>query len=255
MIPLTFHFVFYRGVNNWAWRDLHTLCLKSCQKLSGATGIIVHYDRDGEGVAWEAARALGQIEWRQRNFETIINGHTVTDQYAISEYNRLQILWEEGGFCCDLDFVFLKAFDTLRDTRDLIGTQCKQKQKLAFAIMASVPGSPFIQEFLEFYRATWTPGRKFTDTPDVWNMAQRHQVTFLNRPVFYPVAMTNRTFWTGGAVCLRNSYAVHLWFSLRPLLTSGDLRLTVLKHVVEAVIDDLPTGTARALPPVMLTFD
>lgn len=255
MIPLTFHFAFYRGVNNWQWRDIHTLCLKSCLRNSGATRIIVHYDRDGDGVSWDQARALPLVEWRQVTFNSVINCHDVTDQCAITELYKLQTLWEEGGFFCDLDFVFLRAFDTLRDTRDLIGTQCKQKQKLALAIMGSCPGSPFIQEFLDLYRATWVPGKKFTDSPDIWNMAQRHQVTFLNRPAFYPVAMTNRTFWTGGAVCLRNSYAVHLWHSQRLLLTSGDLRLTVLKPVIEAVVDDLPTGTARALPPVILTFD
>ena len=115
MIPMIFHFTFYRGATDWKWRDIHTLCLLTCRKFAGATKMVIHYDRDGEGPDWDAARALGGVEWRQANFSATINGLPVTDQHLVHDLHRLRILWEEGGWFSDLDFVFVKSFELIRD--------------------------------------------------------------------------------------------------------------------------------------------
>ncbi len=64
------HFSYYRGMRNYAWTELHTLCLMTCQLNAGADEIVVHYDRDGEGPDWEEARALPGIEWKLTRWRT-----------------------------------------------------------------------------------------------------------------------------------------------------------------------------------------
>lgn len=241
MIPLTFHFAFYRGATDWRWRDIHTLCLKSCQQHSGAAKIVVHYDRDDNGPDWDVARALGNIEWRQVNFPT---SPDTTDQYILCDLYRLRTLWEEGGFFCDLDFVFLKSFEKFRDATAVIGTQCKQKQRLSYAIVGSMPGSAFVRACLDEYH-----------TSNPWDLVQRHPVTVLGRPAFYPVAYSNTSFWRGGNVCLKNAHAIHLWAKQNPALTVTDLRKTVLSHSVESILGDRPRGVAQLLPGILLSFD
>lgn len=258
MIPYTFHFAYYRGTTNWAWRDIHTLCLKSCQHFNPHAKIIVHYDRDGEGEWWEAARCLGHIEWRQSAFKPTINNHPVTDQRLIVDVFRLQTLWEQGGFFADIDFVFLKSFEPLRDNQAIIGTQCKQKQKLACGLMGCVPGSPYIRAYLDSYCA-WDPKQEkhvWTFANCIpWDLSFKFPVTVLSRPAFYPVAWSNKTFWTGAKTCLKNSYCLHLWETLKPTLTIQDLRRTDLNATVEAVMDGQPTGVVQFQSAAILHFD
>ena len=224
---MTFHFA-YSGQQ---WRDIFTLCLKSCQRYTGATRIVVHHDRQDSGPHWDAARALGNIEWRH-----------VPSGVADLRY-RLQTLWEEGGFFCDLDCVFLKSFEKFRDTTAIIGTQCKQKKKLSTRLLAAKPGSEFIRAYLD------------DPLTNAWDISHRHAVSILNRPVFYPVAQSNKTFWSGGKTCLKNAHALHLWAEQKPEVTVDALRQTSLQPYVESVMDDRPQGTAQIHPGVILTFD
>lgn len=259
MIPMNFHFTFCRGTTNWAWRDIHTLCLQTCKKYAGAAKLVVHYDRDGEGPAWDAARSLGSIEWRQTSFQPIIHGQPVTDQRLIHDTHRLQTLWAEGGWYADLDFVFLKDFHPLRDADAVIGTQCKQKSKLNCALIGSRPGSPFIRAYLDKYleckpddykKAWWVYANNIP-----WELSQAHAVTVLPRPAFYPVAWSNKNFWAGGRTCLRNSYAVHLWETLHPDVTVDSLRKTVLREHVEETLGERTASIVRLLPGRIISFE
>ena len=255
---MVFHFTYFRGTTDWRWSDIHTLCLKSCQKMTGATQIVVHYDREDSGVDWDVARALGGIEWRQRNFEAVINGHPVKDQRLIHDTHRLRTLWEEGGWYCDLDFVFLKSFEKLRHNPAVIGTQCKQKSKLNCALIGAVPGAAFIGGYLAKYQE-WSPDleKSFWIPANTWpwELSHRYPCEVLPRPAFYPVAWSNKSFWKGGKTCVKNSYAVHLWESMKPTLCVESLRSTVLSSHVEAVSDDRAVSTVNLLPAVTLTFD
>lgn len=258
LIPMTFHFSFYRGSKDWRWRDIHTLCLRSCQKVAGAQKIVVHYDQPDSGPLWDEAWALPNIEWRQVKFEPTINGHTVIDQRIICDVYRLQTLWAEGGFYCDLDFVFLKSFDKFRDNEAIIGTQCKQKCKLACGLMGARPGSAFIKAYLDRYQE-WSPDlqKKFWVVANnwPWDLAQQHPVTVLPRPVFYPVAWSNKSFWTGGKVALRNAHALHLWETLKPDLTLDGLRKTCLSSHIEQVYAEDIAGVARRIAGTTLVWD
>jgi hypothetical protein len=258
MIPMTFHFSFYRGTQDWKWRDIHTLALRSCRKFAGAQKIIVHYDEPDTGELWDEAWALPDIEWRKVKFTPTINTHTVTDQRIICDVYRLQTLWEEGGFYCDLDFVFLKSFEPLRDADAIIGTQCKQKMKLACGLMGCMPGSTFIRAYLDKYQE-WSPElqKKFWIVANnwPWDLAQKYPVKVLQRTVFYPVAWSNKSFWSGGKVALRNAHALHLWETLKPHLTIDDLRKTALSSHIEQTYAEQIGGIAHRLPGTVLTWE
>lgn len=255
---MNFHFTFYRGSKDWRWTDIHTLALKSCLQYSGAKQAVIHYDCEDSGVAWDEARALGSVEWRKRTFEATINGHPVTDQRLIHDMHRLRTLWEEGGWYCDLDFVFLKSMEILRHNPVVIGTQCKQKAKLNCALIGAVPGAAFIGAYLEKYMS-WTPDLEKTfwipanNWP--WELSQRYPCTVLPRPAFYAVAWSNKCFWKGGKTCLRNAYAVHLWETLRPALCVEDLRKTVLADHLRNLEGTSHSGVAHLLPGTTLIWD
>lgn len=258
MIPLVFHFAYFRGKTNWQWMDFHTLCLQSCLSRANPERIIVHYDREGEGTAWEAARAL-PIEWRQVTIADTINGFPVTDQRLWVDVYRLGVLQAEGGFFCDLDFVFLKNFEPLRHHTAIIGTQCKQKKKLACGLMGCVPGSAFIQAYLDAYKE-WSPAEekafwRFANNIP-WDLSLKHEVTVLPRVTFYPMAWSNKTFWTGAVPKLKQAYAIHLWESLHPELSMEVLMKTGLAEEIKRILKQ-PTASVGVITVTsgILSFD
>jgi len=257
MIPLNFYFTFYRGSKNWLWRDIHTLCLKSCKRNTGAQSITVFYDKEDDSPEWLEAKKIPDIIWTQKDFETTINGHKLSDQRLVNDINRLDILIEKGGFYCDLDFVFLKNFTSLTSNKAVIGTQCKSKKKMNCAILGAEKGSEFIKKYREQYESFQPHHEKeFWIYANIipWNL-QHLDVCVLPTKAFYPISWSNKTFWTGKAICLKTSYAVHLWESLHPTLSVNDLLQTNLKPFVEDVINDLPVGLVHRGPACFLHFD
>lgn len=258
MIPLHFYFTYYRGNTNWAWTDIHTLCLKSCKRNSGATKITVFYDRDGEGYDWDEARALANIEWIPTTFTAFINGIPVKDQRLIHDVHRLQTLWERGGYYADLDFVFLKHFEGLSASDAVIGTQCKAKKKLNCSIMGCAPGSSFIKSYIDAYKL-WTHKHEkefwtYANTIP-WALSQTMPVTVLAKRAFMPVSWSNKSFWEGKTTCLKFSYAVHLWESLHPDLRVADLLKTDLRPFIEDIINDIPRGLVHLQQGIIVNFD
>ena len=258
MIPLTFHFTYFRGTTNWEWLDLHTLCLKSCLINAKAEKIILHLDRDGEGPAWSEMLVLKNVELRYVTPEHTINGYPVTDQRLWGDLYRLHVLEAEGGFYCDLDFIFLGSFAKLRDGPAMIGTQCKQKKKLCCALMGAEPGSEFIRAYIKSYDA-WSPNDEkvfwtFANTVP-WALAQIHPVNVLARSILYPLAWSNKKFWTGKSICLKTAVAIHLWGHLHPVITRKVLDDTILKSVLERLDHGGIVTAVSSLPGRVVSFD
>jgi mannosyltransferase OCH1-like enzyme len=258
MIPMTFHFAFFRGATDWPWLDFHTLCLKSCKVRSGAIKIVVHYDRDGSGVAWDAAKDISGIEWRQTELSWAINGQPITDQRIMADYHRLQVLHTEGGFYCDLDFIFLKEFNPLRHYPAVIGVQCKQKMKLACGLIGAIPGSTFIKAYIDSYK-DWTPSeeKKVWTFANVipWKLSQEYPVQVIPRSAFYPVAWSNKTFWQGQAVPIKNAYAIHLWETLHPELSVEILMKTCLAAEIAKITGEPVKPAVVQVREGLLSFD
>lgn len=217
-IPATFHFGYFRGAKNWDWTEIHTLCIKSCHHFAKAETIIVHYDRDGEGPAWDAVKALPYVSWTQVEPTWTQNGVTLTDQRAFNDVFRLRTLYTQGGWYCDLDFIFIKSFEGLAgDAEAVIGIQNKQRKKLAAGLMGCVPGAAFIKAYLDKYenyseadmKKFWVPANVWP-----WELSQIHPVKLIERNVLYPFGWSNVLFWSGKPVPLKKARAVHLWESL-----------------------------------------
>lgn len=252
MIPMTFHFAYFGG----DWHDFHTLCLKSCKMRSGATKIVVHCSLDGSGAAWEAAKAIPSIEWRPVTVDWSINGHPVTDHHVMSDYYRLQVLLAEGGFFCDTDFVFLKAFNPLRHYPAVIGVQCKQKMKLACGLMGAVEGSTFIKAYLDSYTGWSFDEEPWTFANVVpWRLSQQYAVHVIPRSAFYPVAWSNKTFWQGQSISMKNSYAIHLWEVHHPDLSVDVLNRTCLAAEIAKITGEPVKPSVVKVREGILSFD
>jgi len=255
---MVFHFAFIRGATDWPWLDFHTLCLKSCVARCGAARIVVHYDRDGAGADWDAARAIPDIEWRAVAPFYELNGHPLTDQRVMVDYYRLQVLYNEGGFFCDLDFMFLKNFTALRHYPAVIGTICQQKKKLGCGLMGAVPGSDFIKAYIESYK-DWNPAeqKKVWVFASVipWQLSLTHAVMVLKRSAFYPLAWSNKTFWLGQAINMRDSYCVHLWESGHPQMTVPLLMKTCIAPEISKVLGEPMVPSIVQVRSGTLSFD
>jgi len=255
---MVFHFAFFRGKTDWPWLDFHTLCLQSCLARACPEKIVVHYDRAGEGPGWDLAQTLPNIEWRQVVPAGTINGHDITDQRIWCDIYRLQTLVAEGGFYCDLDFVFLKNFEPLRHNEAIIGTQCKQKKKLACGLMGCVPGSAFMRAYLDAYK-DWTPKeqKKVWTFANIipWKLSMEHPVCVLPRVVFYPVAWSNKSFWTGAVPKLKNAFALHLWETLHPELSMETLGKTGLAAEIQRILQPEAKESAVSFRSGILSFD
>jgi len=258
MIPFSFHFSFYRGEKKFVWRDIHTLCLRSCKQTTGAQKIIVHYDVSGEGLHWDEAVLIPGIEWRQADFSTTIHGHPVSDQRIICDLYRLHTLEKEGGFFADLDFVFLGSFETLRHNEAIIGTQCKSRKKLACGLMGSIPGAAFIRAYIEAYK-DWTPEeqKKFwkfaNDIP--WTLSEKYSVAVIPRPAFYPWCWSNKKFLQGGPINTKKSVAMHLWESLHPELTVEQLKTTCVGNSIREILGEGAKTAVSITQGGTLTFN
>jgi hypothetical protein len=164
----------------------------------------------------------------------------------------------EGGFYCDLDFVFLKNFEPLRHSEAIIGTQCRQKKKLCCAMMGCVPGNQFMKEYLLSYK-DWTPKeqKKVWTYANIipWKLSLEHPITVYPRAAFFPMAWSNKTFWTGTVPKLKDSYAIHLWETLHPELSMEVLSKTGLAKEIEKILNPEPVETAVSVRSGFLTFE
>jgi hypothetical protein len=255
MIPHVVHFAFFRGETNWPWSDIYTLCIKSCLINSRPKAIIIHLDRDGSGPDWDEMRLLENVSLRYVTPETSINGHQITNQRVWCDIYRLRTLLAEGGFFSDLDFIFLKSFESLRDGPAVIGTQCKQKRKLTCGLMGCEPGADFIAAYLKAYD-DWSPEStcEYANTLP-WTLSETHSVNVLARSVFYALSWTNLKFWKGKNICLKTAVAVHLWNNRYPAITRTSLDLTILKPILARLdLGGLVTAVSKQ-PGRVVSFD
>jgi len=252
MIDLTFHFCFFRGAELAPWRDIYTFCLKSCQRSAMAQKIVVYYDSPGEGLEWDAAHDLTDIVWKQDEFPTEYN-----DPRLISDIFKLQVLEREGGFACDLDFLFLSSFEKFRHNDAVIGVQCKAKRKLTCSIIGSKPNAEFVYSYIDTLTHL-SPAQianydKITNVIP-WELSARYPVTVLPRPVFFPWCWSNKKFLTGGALNVKQSAAMCVWGTVYPSITLDDLKKTSISKIIEKIETNNQPTAVTSRPGGILQF-
>jgi hypothetical protein len=123
--------------------------------------------------------------------------------------------------------------------------------------MGAVPGATFIQAYREAYKY-WTPSeqKKFWNFANIipYTLSKLHPITVLPRKIFYPLAWSNKTFWAGKPVCLKDSVAIHLWNHLNPDMSKASLMKSGLADVITEIYNGIPP-TVSCAPGKTLSFE
>jgi hypothetical protein len=103
-----------------------------------------------------------------------------------SDVMRLQRLIDRGGIYLDLDTICVRSVSSLLGHRAVMGHQCPDG--LCNAVILSVPGNPFLLEWLEEYRSfdgSWCNHSVFVP----WTVSRRQRLsgclTILPRTAFF----------------------------------------------------------------------
>ena len=169
-IPNVFQFVFGLREQAEPFHLVHYLCLASCRAVNQPDQIHFHYQHEPWGEWWDRIRPF--LTLRKIAPERFVADYSYTDplvaryRYAhLADFARLRILCEEGGFYADMDTLFLRPVPpSWRDSRFILGEERPPAGapggSLCNAWMASAPGAPFGQAWLEGIQAafdgTWS---------------------------------------------------------------------------------------------------
>ena len=94
------------------------------------------------------------IEWNESNFNINCNKY-VKQAYEnkkfayVSDYARINALYQYGGIYMDTDVMVYKSFDDLLDNKCILGFE--EENYIATSFMASIPKHDLIKEFIDRY--------------------------------------------------------------------------------------------------------
>lgn len=111
--------------------------------------------------------------WNEDNFDVTSTPYTKeayeSGKYAfVSDYVRLNALYEEGGLYMDVDFEVLKPFDELMSNDAFAGYEGSKHMPVMMGVCASRAGGQWVKEMLDAYegRHFYVNG-EFDMTPNV----------------------------------------------------------------------------------------
>ncbi|AHV95775.1 glycosyltransferase family 32 protein [Paenibacillus sabinae] len=197
------------------------------------------------------------VEWNEDNFDVTVNRY-VREAYErrkyafVSDYARLQALYDHGGVYLDTDVEVIRPLDRFLELGAFSGFE--DGHFLQSGTMGAVAGHPWIKELLDYYetRSFLLPDGSpdtTTNTAVISGICTRHglelngqyQVTangvsFFPRTYFSPYDYIN-----GGSYLTGDSYTIHhfaqSWLPLRVRIRSG------VKRTVSRVVG--PDNIAR----------
>ena len=94
------------------------------------------------------------MEWNESNFDINCNEY-VKQAYEnkkfayVSDYARINALYQYGGIYMDTDVIVYKHFDDLLDNKCILGFE--EENYIATSFMASIPKHYLIKEFIDRY--------------------------------------------------------------------------------------------------------
>lgn len=232
MIPYIIRFMYHSK----KWIELYTLSLKSCLFHCNPVKVIVYYEHEGTGPAWEEARTLENVEFKQVEVKDVGDPETSNDLF------KLKTLYDEGGFFLSLNFIFIKSFEFLKNFKSCIAIQCKSKKKVSYLCIGSEPQSAFIKDILKSYD-DWTPLEKHNYVKyanfQPWEIAVKHCVYMIPRPIMFPWCASNKIFFLGLNIGLKQSLAIYIW----PHLEDGFTMENMFKLNISNLINRILTRT------------
>jgi len=159
-IPNVFHFVFGLKRQTEPFHLMYYLCLESCLQVNRPDAVFFHHHFEPYGEWWE--RIKPKLQLRHIALERFVADYDYADpriaafRYAhMSDFARLRILHDEGGFYADIDTLFLRPVpSSWRSRHFIIGRetvppQANQDGSLCNAWLGSRPGSEFCGIWLD----------------------------------------------------------------------------------------------------------
>ena len=95
------------------------------------------------------------IEWNETNFDVSNSPLYVKEAYEnkkwsfVSDYVRLNALFQYGGIYLDTDVEVFKSFDELLNNEVFVCFE--SNDSISTAVIGAVPNNKFIKEFMEYY--------------------------------------------------------------------------------------------------------
>ena len=182
--------------------------------------------------SWERHLAAFQFKrWDETNFDVHCNRY-VEEAYEakkyqyVSDYCRLQALYNEGGLYLDTDCFVTKNFSGLMDGQAFTGFG-GDNQEIAAHALAFSAGNLFIREVLDSYKDqsfiksdgsynTYTINRRMTDMLLIHGFQENGikqeicGITIYPMTYFCPLSMLPDTVKD----CIsKNTYCIHIWSS------------------------------------------
>jgi hypothetical protein len=189
------------------------------------------------------------IEWNERNYDLTNNSckylkeaYKKREWSFVSDYIRLDVLFNYGGIYLDTDVKLLKKFDKLLDLK---GFLCKESNKtLCTAVIGSEKKSEWLKIFLNLYnKRSFIDNNKIDRTPNSRylydNLNSVHYIFCegpiindkVNLQIFPSSYFSPKNFFSGKVTIETSTIAIHMyegsWKS-----TSGKIKLTLIRIIV-----------------------
>ncbi len=227
MIPNIFHFVFGLKEQTEPFHLMYYLCLASCIEVNKPDKVCFHYHHEPYGEWWEQIKP--KLHLRRIQPERFVADYQYGDafigqyRYAhLSDFSRLQILYDEGGFYADIDTLFLRPFPVsclsgkfvLGKEKALLET--KDGGSLCNAWIASAKNDEFCRLWLEqmpsSFDGTWS--NHSTLLPYRLSCQFPHLIDVEPESSFYALDYTRQginALFLHDTPLPENAYSLHLW--------------------------------------------
>lgn len=262
MIPNRWHFVFGLREQAEPFSLLHYLCLRSCLEVNRPELLIVHCLHEPWGMWWERVRPALQIErlhasadvptvaLRDPRDEPFLYAHE-------SDFLRLQILADEGGFYADMDSLFLRPpSPSWRAAPCIMGEECSPLAdqgigSLCNAWIGAQPGSRFIRRWLHEMPSHYDGSWSHHSTILPWRLSRRDPagIKVMPETAFYPFPANReglRSLFEKNHPIPRKANSIHLWHHLWANRANRGFSDFHAGRVTEAYVAHAPTTYAQA---------
>lgn len=224
-IPNVWHFIFGLKKQTEPFHLMYYLCLESCLQVNRPDAVMFHYHHEPYGEYWE--RIKSKLQLRSIESEHFVETYRYTDstnaryRYAhLSDFARLRILLNEGGFYADIDTLFLRSIPEEWRSRKFILGQEKvppdQDGSLCNAWIGSQPGSEFCRHWLDGLQEAFDGSWSNHSTYLPWRLSRKFPALLdvESESAFYALDWTAESInnlFLRNVVLPEKAYSLHLW--------------------------------------------
>jgi hypothetical protein len=205
------------------WSLVHYACVKSMVERLKPQVIYLYYAYEPSGPWWQLTRPL--ISPMRIAPPRAIFGNPLIHPAHRADIVRLEKLIEHGGIYLDCDVLVMRSFDSLLNSRCVLGQQGEgEKRGLCNGVILAEPNARFLRRWYDTYRSFRSKGHD-----DFWSehsvmmplrlaREDASDLTVLgNRAFHWPMFYRDHLAWTYASTApieAPDAFAHHLWESL-----------------------------------------